>query len=393
MCSNNRVFIDTWRKLLMIKFNVPPKTGEELKYIADAIASEKICGDGKYTKMDQEILEKHFNSKKIYLTTSGTSALEMACMLIDLKPGDEVILPSFTFSSTATAPVLFGATPVFVDCRKDTMNIDETKIEAAITDKTKAIMVVHYAGIGCNMEVIMDIAKRHHLRVIEDAAQVVNSIYHGKYLGTIGDVGCYSFHETKNYSMGEGGGVSINDEELIERAAIIREKGTNRTQFINGQVDKYTWVDKGSSYLPSDMLAAHMYPQLLIMDEMRQNRVDSFNLYYKLLTPLKEKGLIELPTVPEGCVHNAHMFYIKVKDIKEREALQVFLREHGIASAFHYIPLHSCKAGKELGRFVGEDINTTRESERLLRLPMYYKLSSEDVHTVCDTIKEFYLNK
>lgn len=374
----------------MVKFNIPPRTGEELKYIEDAINSEKICGDGKYTLLDEEILEKKFDSKRIYLTTSGTTALEMACMLIDIKPGDEVIMPSFTFSSTATAVVLFGGVPVFVDIRKDTMNIDETKIEEAITDKTKAIMVVHYAGVGCDMEAIMDIAKRHNLRVIEDAAQVVNSLYHGQYLGTFGDVGCYSFHETKNYSMGEGGAVSINRDELIERAAIIREKGTNRTQFINGQVDKYTWVDKGSSYLPSDMLAAYLYPQLLIMDEMRDDRVHSFDLYYEKLSELKDSGYIDLPYVPLNCIHNGHMFYIKCKDLKERERLQVYLRERGIGSAFHYIPLHSCKAGLEFGRFHGEDINTTKESERLLRLPMYYRLNEADIDSVCVAIKDFY---
>ncbi|MGN1054503.1 MAG: dTDP-4-amino-4,6-dideoxygalactose transaminase [Erysipelotrichaceae bacterium] len=374
----------------MIKFNIPPRTGEESKYIEDAIESEKICGDGKYTKLCQEILEKKFNSKKIYLTTSGTSALEMACMLVGIEPGDEVIMPSFTFSSTATCVVLFGGVPVFVDIRKDTMNIDETKIEAAITEKTKAIMVVHYAGVGCNMEAVMDIARRHNLKVIEDAAQVVNAKYHGQYLGTFGDVGCYSFHETKNYSMGEGGAVSINNEDMIIRGAIVREKGTDRINFINGQVDKYTWVDKGSSYLPSDMLAAYLYPQLLIMDEMNQNRIDSFNLYYENLKELEDKGIIDLPVIPYGCNHNAHMFYIKVKDLKEREALQVFLRERGIGSAFHYIPLHSCKAGLKYGRFVGEDINTTKESDRLLRLPMYYKLTKEDVLTVCNAVKEFY---
>ena len=374
----------------MIKFNIPPRTGEESKYIEDAIESEKICGDGKYTKLCQEILEKKFNSKKIYLTTSGTSALEMACMLVGIEPGDEVIMPSFTFSSTATCVVLFGGIPVFVDIRKDTMNIDETKIEAAITEKTKAIMVVHYAGVGCNMEAVMDIARRHNLKVIEDAAQVVNAKYHGQYLGTFGDVGCYSFHETKNYSMGEGGAVSINNEDMIIRGAIVREKGTDRINFINGQVDKYTWVDKGSSYLPSDMLAAYLYPQLLIMDEMNQNRIDSFNLYYENLKELEDKGIIDLPVIPEGCDHNAHMFYIKVKDLKEREALQVFLRERGIGSAFHYIPLHSCKAGLKYGRFVGEDINTTKESDRLLRLPMYYKLNKDDVLTVCNAVKEFY---
>lgn len=371
----------------MINFNIPPYIEGSEKYIKESIESHKICGDGSFTKKCQEILEKKFNSKKVFLTTSGTSALEMACMLCDLQPGDEVIVPSFTFSSTATAIVLFNAVPVFVDIRPDTMNIDENLIEDAITDKTKAIMVMHYAGIGCNMEKIMDIAHRHSLKVIEDAAQVCNATYHGKYLGTFGDVGCFSFHETKNYSMGEGGCISINNPDMLDRAAIIREKGTNRTQFINGQVDKYTWVDKGSSYLPSDMNAAYLYPQLLVMDEINDDRINSFNTYYENLKDCKS---IELPTIPEGCKHNAHMFYIKVKDIKERESLQRFLRERGIQTTFHYIPLHSCKAGLDFGRFNGEDKYTTVESERLLRLPMYYKLAKEDILTVCGAIKEFY---
>ncbi len=374
----------------MIKFNIPPYVDGEEKYVNEAIASQKICGDGRFTKECQKMLEEHFHSSKIKLTTSGTTALEAACVLGDFGPGDEVILPSFTFSSTATAIVSTGATPVFVDIRPDTMNIDEEKIEAAITDKTKGIIAVHYAGVGCNMERICEIAKKHNLFLIEDAAQVVNSLYHGKYLGTFGDVGCYSFHETKNYSMGEGGAVSINNPSLSDRIDIIREKGTNRTLFINGQVDKYTWVDKGSSYLPSDILAAYLYPQLLIMDEMRDNRVATFDLYYELLTPLKEAGKIDLPTIPENCVHNGHMFYIKCKDINERKNLQTFLREHEIESTFHYIPLHSAPAGKKFGRFVGEDKYTTKESERLLRLPMYYRLAKEDVVKVCETIKEFY---
>ena len=377
----------------MIKFNIPPRVGDELKYIEEAINNQKICGDGPFTFKCQEILENKFNSKKIMLTTCGTTALEMACMLADLKPGDEVILPPFTFSSTANAIVIFGATPVFVDIRKDTMNIDEDKIEAAITEKTKAIMVVHYAGVGCNMEKIMEIAKKYNLLVIEDAAQVVNATYNGQYLGTFGDIGCYSFHETKNYSMGEGGAISINNPKFIERAAIIREKGTDRIRFINGQVDKYTWVDKGSSYLPSDLLAAYLYPQLLKMDEMRQNRVDSFDLYYKLLTPLKEANKIDLPYIPSNVVHNAHMFYIKVKDLKEREEMQRFLRERGIETAFHYIPLHTCEAGLKYGRFVGEDINTTKESDRLLRLPMYYMLDEKDIKSVCAAIEEFYKDR
>lgn len=375
----------------MISFNVPPYVDGEENYVTEAIQSHTICGDNSFTFKCQEILQDKFNSKKIYLTTSGTTALEMACMLVDLKPGDEVILPSFTFSSTATAIILFGATPVFVDIRPDTMNIDENKIEEAITDKTKAIMVMHYAGIACEMDTIMEIARKHNLLVIEDAAQGVNAMYKDKYLGTIGDLGCYSFHETKNYSMGEGGAISINNEKFLDRAAIIREKGTNRTQFKNGQVDKYTWVDKGSSYLPSDILAAYLYPQLLIMDEMRQNRVNSFNKYYELLKPLKDKGILDLPYIPETCIQNGHMFYIKVKDLEERQKLQKYLRENGIVSTFHYIPLHSAPEGLKVGRFVGEDKYTTKESERLLRLPMYYKLSEEDINEVVNKINNFYI--
>lgn len=374
----------------MINFNIPPYVEGEEKYVNEAIQSHSICGDNTFTKKCQELLEKRFNSKKIFLTTSGTSALEMACMLVDLKPGDEVILPSYTFSSTATAIILFGAKPVFVDIRPDTMNIDENNIEKAITNKTKAIMVMHYAGVACEMDKILSIAHKHNLLVIEDAAQAVNATYKGQYLGTIGDVGCYSFHETKNYSMGEGGAISINNESFIERAAIIREKGTNRTQFKNGQVDKYTWVDKGSSYLPSDILAAYLYPQLLIMDEMKKDRVGSFNYYQQLLSPLKEKGYLELPNIPTGCNHNGHMFYIKTKDLSERQKLQVFLRNNRVGSAFHYIPLHSSPEGLKECKFVGDDIYTTKESERLLRLPMYYKLEKKDIETVCNYINDFF---
>ena len=374
----------------MIKFNVPPYIEGTEKYVLEVMQSGEIAGDNKYTKLDEEILAKKFGSLKVHLTTSGTSALEMACMLVDIGPGDEVIVPSYTFSSTANAIVIFGGVPVFVDIDPRTMNINADLIEAAITDKTKAIMVVHYAGVGCDMEKICDIAKRHNLYLLEDAAQVVNATYHGKYLGTFGDVGCYSFHETKNYSMGEGGAISINNPALLDRCDIIREKGTNRTQFFNGQVDKYTWVDKGSSYLPSDILAAYLYPQLLIMDEMRQDRIDSFNYYYELLTPLKGAGKIDLPFVPEGVVHNGHMFYIKTKNLEERCALQSFLREKGVGSAFHYVPLHSAPEGLRAGRLSGEDKYTTKEFERLLRLPMYYKLGKENIEYVCDMIKDFY---
>ena len=374
----------------MIKFNVPPYVDGEEKYVSEAIASHTICGDNAFTFKCEELLENKFNIPKVYLTTSGTSALEMACMLADIKEGDEVILPSFTFSSTANAIVIFGGTPVFIDVKPETMNMDEEQIENAITDKTKAIMVVHYAGIGCNMDRIMDIAQKHNLLVIEDAAQVVNAKYKGKYLGTFGDFGCYSFHETKNYSMGEGGAICINNPKYIDRAAIVREKGTNRTQFKNGQVDKYTWVDKGSSYLPSDILAAYLYPQLLVMDEINKDRVNSFNTYMELLIPLKAAEKIELPFVPSECDINGHMFYVKVKDLEERQKLQSYLREKGIMSAFHYIPLHSAPEGENVGRFVGEDKYTTNGYERLLRLPMYYQLAKDDIIYICNTISEFY---
>lgn len=372
----------------MIGFNIPPYVEGEDKYVIDAMNSHHICGDNSYTFKCQKLLEKKFNSKKIYLTTSGTSALEMACLLADIKPGDEVILPSYTFSSTANAIAIFGGVPVFVDVRPDTMNIDEKLIENAITDKTKVIMVMHYGGIACEMDTIMEIADRHNLLVIEDAAQAVNATYKGKYLGTIGHIGCFSFHETKNYSMGEGGAISINRNEYIDRAAILREKGTNRTQFINGQVDKYTWVDKGSSYLPSDILAAYLYPQLLKMDEINDDRRNSFNSYLEKFRSLND--ILELPCVPVGCEHNGHLFFIKVKDISERKRLQKYLRENGVETVFHYIPLHSAPAGIEFGRFNGEDVYTTKDSERLLRLPMYYGLKEEDREVVYTKIKDFY---
>lgn len=374
----------------MIPFNIPPYVGKEDEYVLEAIHSHTICGDNAFTFKCEEILEKKFNANKVHLTTSGTSALEMACMLGDIGPGDEVILPSFTFSSTANAIIIFGGVPVFVDIREDTKNINENLIEQAITEKTKAIMVVHYAGVGCEMNKIMEIARKYNLIVIEDAAQGVDSLYGDKYLGTIGDIGCYSFHETKNYSMGEGGAIVINNCKMIDRAAIIREKGTNRTQFKNGQVDKYTWVDKGSSYLPSDILAAYIYPQLLMMDDIKKDRVASFDYYMQQLLPLKQAGLIDLPIIPDNCDHNGHMFYVMVKDLKQRSELQTFLREKDIGSAFHYVPLHSAPEGEKAGRFVGIDQYTTSTYERLLRLPMYYKLTRQDIDYVCTCIKEFY---
>lgn len=374
----------------MIPFNVPPYIGKEDKYIKQAIDSRKICGDGQFTKKCNEKFEEITGAKKVLMTTSGTSALEMAALLADIKPGDEVIMPSYTFVSTANAFVLRGATIVFVDIRPDTMNIDENLIEDAINEKTKAIVPVHYGGVACEMDTIRDIAKRHNLVVVEDAAQGVMSFYKGRALGSIGDFGCYSFHETKNYSMGEGGAVLVNHEKNVERAEIIREKGTNRTKFFRGQVDKYTWIDLGSSYLQSELNCAYLYAQIENPDIINNDRFQSWNTYYELLTPLKEKGCIDLPVVPEGCVHNAHMFYIKTKDLEERSKLIAFLKENGIGAVFHYIPLHSSPAGQQFGRFHGEDKYTTKESERLLRLPMYYGLEKKDIEYVVSKIKEFY---
>lgn len=374
----------------MIPFNVPPCTGDELEYIGQAIASRKICGDGEFTKKCSRWLEDRFNAQKVLLTTSGTTALDMAALLCELQPGDEVILPSFTFSSTATAFVLAGARLVFVDIRPDTMNIDETKIEAAITDKTRVIVPVHYAGVACEMDTIMDIARRHGLKVVEDAAQGVMSTYKGRPLGTIGDMGCFSFHETKNYSMGEGGAIVINRPEYNERAEILREKGTNRSKFFRGQVDKYTWVDFGDSYLPSELNAAYLWAQLMKADEINEDRLRTWNEYWKALLPLAQAGKLELPTIPEGCVHNAHMFYIKAKNLEERTALIKHLKERDILAVFHYVPLHSAPAGLKFGRFAGEDVYTTAESDRLLRLPMYFGLTDKDCQAVINAVTEFY---
>ncbi len=376
-----------------IRFNIPPVTGRENEYIADVIKSHSICGDGEYTKKCEAILEEMTGAPKVLLTCSCTQALEMAAVMADIRPGDEVIVPSYTFVSTANAFVLQGAKVVFVDVRPDTMNIDENLIEQAITEKTKAIAPVHYAGVGCEMDRIMEIADKYGLKVIEDAAQGVMSSYKGKALGSIGDFGCFSFHETKNYSMGEGGAILINDPADIERAEIIREKGTNRKKFWQGKVDKYTWVSKGSSYLPSDINAAYLLPQLEMRDEINQSRMNAWNIYYSEFEQLKDAGKIELPFIPEYCEHNAHMFYIKTKDMEERSMLMNFLKERDISSVFHYIPLHSSEAGKEYGEFRGEDKYTTRESERLLRLPMYYGIDEETVRTVTDAVKEFYCER
>lgn len=375
----------------MINFNVPPFVGKELKYIEEAIKeNRKLCGDGPFTKKCNKWFEEKFNIPKALLTTSCTHALEMAAILSDIKPGDEVIAPSYTFVSTVNAFVLRGAKIVFVDIRPDTMNINEDLIEEAITEKTKVIVPVHYAGVACEMDKIMDIARRYNLYVVEDAAQAIMSTYKGKALGSIGDFGCYSFHETKNYSMGEGGAILIQNENFIDRAEIIREKGTDRSKFFRGQVDKYSWVDMGSSFLPSELNVAYLYAQLEEAEKINEDRLKSWNLYYEGLKELEVKGLIELPFIPEGCEHNAHMFYIKCKDLDERSKLIEYLKENNILSVFHYIPLHSAKAGIEFGRFHGEDIYTTKESERLLRLPMYYGMEKECITYIINKVKKYY---
>lgn len=375
---------------MLVKFNVPPVVGTELDYMREAVDNEKICGDGPFTTRCHAWLEDRFNCQKALLTTSGTTALEMAAILCDLQPGDEVILPSYTFSSTATAFVLVGAKLVFVDVRPDTMNIDETKIEAAITDKTRVIVPVHYAGVACEMDAILEIADRYGLLVVEDAAQGVMSTYKGQPLGTIGDFGCFSFHETKNYSMGEGGALLINDDRFNEKAEIIREKGTNRARFFRGQVDKYTWVDYGGSYLPSDLNAAYLWGQLEVADKINDRRLAIWEIYNNALSPLKEQGHIGLPVVPSDCVHNAHMYYVKLKDLQQRTEFITFLKKRDIQASFHYVPLHSSPAGEKFGRFAGEDEFTTRESDRLVRLPMYYSLTEEDQAAVIAAVEAFF---
>ena len=374
----------------MIRFNVPPFTGKEMDYIKKAVENQKICGDGEFTKKCNEWLENKTGTTKALLTTSCTHATEMAAILCNIKPGDEVIMPSYTFVSTADAFVLRGAKAVFVDVRPDTMNIDENLIEDAITDKTKAIVPVHYAGVSCEMDKIMEIAKNHNLMVIEDAAQGIMSEYKGKALGTFGEYGCFSFHETKNFSMGEGGALLIRDKENIEHAEIVREKGTNRAKFFRGQIDKYTWVDAGSSYLPSELNAAYLYAQLELAEEITADRMHTWNMYYDAFEELENKERIERPFVPTDCKHNAHMFYLKCKDLEERTAFIKFLGENGILAVFHYIPLHGAPAGKMFGRFNGEDVYTTKESERLVRLPLYYGLKEEETEYIIGKVKEFY---
>ena len=374
----------------MIDFNIAPFTGNELIYIKKAVDNHKICGDGEFTKRCSRWLEERTGIPKVLLTTSCTHATEMAALLCDIQPGDEVIMPSYTFVSTADAFVLRGATVVFVDIRPDTMNIDEGLIEDAITERTKAIVPVHYAGVACEMDTIMEIAQRHDLKVVEDAAQGVMSTYKGKSLGTIGDYGCYSFHETKNYSMGEGGALLIHDASKIEDAEIIREKGTNRSKFFRGQIDKYTWMNVGSSYLPSELNAAYLWAQLEQAEQINDRRLAIWNHYNEELECLEKQEYIRRPVIPDGCTHNAHMFYIKAKDLDTRTRLITFLKEQGIQAVFHYIPLHTAPAGQKFGRFQGRDIYTTKESEALVRLPLFYSLEDAQVEYIIDKVKEFY---
>ena len=373
----------------MIPFNVPPYIGKEIEYIEEAINNQRICGDGYFTKKCNHWMERRFNANKIMLTTSGSTALDMAAFLCSIEEGDEIILPSYSFPSTANSFVLAGAKLVFVDIRPDTMNIDEKKIEPAITKKTKAIVPVHYAGVACEMDYIIKLSEYYHLMVVEDAAQGVMSSYKGKALGTIGDFGCYSFHETKNYSMGEGGAIAINNSKYNEKAEILRDKGTNRSQFFRGQVDKYTWVDFGDSYLQSDLNAAFLWAQLEVADLINDNRLDNWCKYYNAFKEFEDKGIVELPVIPNGCTHNAHMFYLKFKDLRTRTAYINHMKENGISCTFHFVPLHSAPAGRKFGRFVGEDLYTTKESERIVRLPLYYGLSDKDIQLVIENSYEF----
>lgn len=373
----------------MVPFNKPPLIGNEQQYVLQAMQGNKISGDGFFGKKCQAWFEEQLGCPKALLSPSCTAALEMAAMLIDIQPGDEVIVPSYTFVSTANAFVLRGAKIVFVDIRPDTMNIDETKIEVAVTPKTKAIVSVHYAGVCCEMDAIMGIANRHGLFVVEDAAQGMMSQYKGKPLGTIGHLGAFSFHETKNYtSGGEGGLLIINDERFVQRAEIIREKGTNRSQFFRGQVDKYTWMDVGSSYLPSELQAAFLWGQLEKAGDINQNRLATWNAYHQAFKQLPP-GLVDLPIIPEHCQHNAHMYYLKLKDFDQRTAFIKHLKAYDIMAVFHYIPLHSAPAGKVFGEFKGQDYYTTKESERLIRLPIYYGISEFELESVVEAVKIF----
>lgn len=372
-----------------IPFNKPAFVGKELDNIRKAVEQGMLCGDGIFTKKCSQWMKEHFQVNQVFLTTSCTHALEMAAYLTDIQPGDEVIMPSYTFVSTADAFVLRGAKIVFVDIRPDTMNLDENLVEAAITSRTRVIVPVHYAGVACEMDRLMALARKYDLKVVEDAAQGVDAYYHGQALGTIGDFGCYSFHETKNYTMGEGGALLFQDNKYQEPAEILREKGTDRSKFFRGQIDKYRWIDYGSSYLPSEMNAAYLYAQLEESEKINRKRKEIYKFYHESLKELEEQEKIRRPVVPEGCEHNAHMYYIKVKDLETRSRLIAYLKENGIYSAFHYVPLHSSPAGMRFGRFFGEDVYTTRESERLLRLPIFYNLDMEDAEYIADKVREF----
>ena len=375
---------------MRIPFNKPPFVGPEIDYVRVAVESGRICGDGQFNQKCHAWLKEHTGTAKALLTTSCTHALEMAALLCDIKPGDEVIMPSFTFVSTADAFAMRGAKCVFVDIRPDTMNLDEKLVEAAITPRTKAIVPVHYAGVACEMDTINEIARRYNLHVVEDAAQGMMATYKGRALGTLGDFGCYSYHETKNYSMGEGGALLIRDAKFADHAEIIREKGTNRCQFHRGEVDKYTWVELGSSYLPSELNAAYLYAELEQANKIYDNRMASWNAYRDRLSSLEQRGLIELPKVPVECVHNAHMFYIKMPNLDGRTKMIAHLVKNEILAVFHYVPLHNAPAGKRFGEFRGEDRYTTSESNRLLRLPMFYGLKRDDLDFVCDKVEEFF---
>ncbi|MBV6540374.1 dTDP-4-amino-4,6-dideoxygalactose transaminase [Ursidibacter maritimus] len=377
----------------MIPFNKPPVVGTEIEYLQQAIASGRLSGDGRFTRLCEQWLEQRFQAERVLLTPSCTDALELSALLLNTQPDDEIIMPSYTFVSTANAFSLRGAKIVFVDIRPDTMNIDESKIEQAITAKTKAIVVVHYAGVASEMQRIMSIAEKHQLWVVEDAAQGVMASYQNKPLGTIGHIGCYSFHETKNYTAGgEGGAIVINDAKLVERAEIIREKGTNRKQFFQKQVDKYTWRELGSSFLMSELQAAYLYAQLLSADQINQRRLALWQRYYTALTPLAEQGLVKLPHIPTACQPNGHLFYLKLADKQQRSALIEHLNKKGILAVFHYVPLHSSPAGQHWGTFVGEDCYTTQESEKLLRLPLFFNLTDNEITQVIDAVLDFFMN-
>lgn len=375
---------------IRIPFNKPSVTGSELIYVGQAVAKGHTSGNGAFTKRAEQMLEASFDASRVLLTTSGTSALELAAMLCDLRPGDEVIMPSYTFVSSANAFVLRGATPVFVDIRPDTLNIDESLIERAITPRTRAIVPVHYGGVACEMDTIMAVARRHGLYVIEDAAQGVGAQYKGRWLGTIGNLGCYSFHETKNISCGEGGALVINDPAMAERAEILREKGTNRSMFMRGEVDKYSWVDVGSSYVVSDMLAAFLVGQLENLDRINARRLEIFTRYAELLAPLAAAGKVRLPSVPQDCTGNGHLFYVLTSDITERDALIAYLRQRGILAVFHYVPLHSAPYATTLGLPESRLPHTDDANARLLRLPMYFDLAEWEVDEVSATVHDFY---